>query len=70
MREKEGEVELDSEMGNEETKGLMKVLENKHDQIQKLQKKIKNLENDQNTFSDKKFSKAIEEMEFMSYRKG
>jgi hypothetical protein len=48
----------------------MKVLENKHDQIQKLQKKIKLLENDQNTFNDKKFSKAIEDVEFMSYGRG
>lgn len=59
-----------SEITGEDTQGLMKVLENKHEQIQKLQKKIKNLESDQNTFSDQKFSKAIEEAEFRSYRKG
>ena len=54
----------------EEMIGLVKVLENKQNQITKLETKIQKLESNQNVFNDMEFSKTIDEIDFMSNQKG
>jgi hypothetical protein len=54
----EEDVEVD-----DDTNGLVKILENKQNQITKLENKIRKLEDSENMFTNKKFSETIEKIE-------
>ena len=60
---------IEIEESEEDMSGLIKVLENKQNQINNLENKIKTLEKDHDKLNDKDISDTIDMVDFMSERK-
>ena len=62
-------VNLQPPESSEDLNGLMRVLDNKHSQIQDLQNKIRKLENEQKNFSENKQVNGFDKNDFLSNRR-